>query len=151
MLRRRWPGWLVASIILLPLVVIAYLVWSVWIAPLPTKDVSDMIGDLLDGQAEFSEALGTVGREERAAHVYLRFRTTQAGIDQIVGKLGLVASELTPAAIGAIRDDDRMPEWWQPKQELSPGRRWSGERDGWRYHLYYAPASDLAYMDWTML
>lgn len=148
---RRWPWWLVLLVLGLPIVIAGYLLWSTYVAPLPTRPAGDMVRDLLKDAAPFSEALATAGREEGRAHVYIRFRTEPAGIERLVHDFGLVSAELTPAQIGAMRQDERMPDWWRPRQELTAGvPMWTGARDGWHYELYFAPESGITYFDWTM-
>lgn len=148
---RRLPGWLLALAIGAPALLAAYVMYAVYWAPLPTKGAGEMVRDLLEGAAPFSEALSTAGRADNRAQVYIRFRSSRAAVDHLVKRFGLVPAELTPAQIGAIRQDDRMPEWWRPRQELTPGTFWTGARDGWDYRLYFDPAGGVVYFHWTML
>lgn len=148
---RRWPWWLALFALGVPILLASYLLWTTYVAPLPTKPAGDMVRDLLKGSAPFSEALATAGREDGKAHVYVRFRTEQGGVQRLVEDFGLVRSELTAAQIGAIRSDERMPEWWRPQQELAAGTpMWVGSRDGWFYELYFMPDSGITYFEWTL-
>jgi hypothetical protein len=147
---KRWPGWLVAFVLGVPMLIAGYVLWTTYFAPLPTKGAGEMVQDFLKGSASFSEALATAGREEGRAHVYMRFKTEQAGVQRLVQDFGLVQAEATAAQIGAIRSDERMPEWWRPQLELAPGQpMWTGARDGWFYELYFAPATGVTYFEWT--
>lgn len=148
---RRWPWWLVLFALGVPVALAAYVLWSTYVAPLPTKGAGEMVRDFVKGAAPFSEALSTAGREDDRAHIYFRFRTERPGIDRIVEDFGLVPAEATAAQIGAIRSDERMPEWWRPQQELAAGiPMWTGARGGFFYELYFAPATGVTYFEWTM-
>ncbi len=151
MAARKVPGWLLAFAIGVPALVAGWIVYTTYFAPLPTKAAGEMVADLLEGSAAFSEALSTAGREGDNARVYIRFVTTEPGIEHLVQRFGLLPGELSQLQIDAIRNDERMPEWWRPQAELAPGTFWSGVAEGWGYELYFNPANGATYFLWTWL